>query len=63
MYTRGYMGRGVVFLSVSCWIEISGYPKDNKRAEMPCDENRMASIFYGGFRIPFLWLENGCQKV
>lgn len=53
MYTRGYMGRGVVFLSVSCWIEISGYPKDNKRAEMPCDENRMASIFYGGFRIPF----------
>ena len=39
------MERGVVFLSVSCWIEFSGYPKDNKRAEMPCGENRMASIF------------------
>ena len=51
-YTRGYMERGVIFLSVSCWIEFSGYPKDNKRAEMPCGENRMASIFLWGFPYP-----------
>lgn len=51
-YTRGYMERGVVFLSVSCWIEFSGYPKDDKRAEMPCGENRMASIFLWGFPYP-----------